>query len=49
MPTTGAAEGRTRTGVPVYNVSMHLLQREHPDGPLFRFLDRAGRRRHAAD
>jgi Icc-related predicted phosphoesterase len=35
----GAAEGRTRTGVPVYNVSMHLLQREQPDGPLFRFLD----------
>jgi Icc-related predicted phosphoesterase len=35
----GAAEGRTRTGVPVYNVSMHLMQREHPDGPLFRFLD----------
>jgi hypothetical protein len=25
--------------VPVYNVSMHLLQREQPDGPLFRFLD----------
>jgi Icc-related predicted phosphoesterase len=37
----GAAEGRTRTDVPVYNVSMHLLQREHPDGPLFRFLDLA--------
>jgi Icc-related predicted phosphoesterase len=35
----GAAEGRTRTGVPVYNVSMHLMQREHPEGPLFRFLD----------
>ena len=35
----GAAEGRTRTGVPVYNVSMHLMQREQPDGPLFRFLD----------
>ena len=35
----GAAEGKTRTGVPVYNVSMHLMQREHPDGPLFRFLD----------
>jgi Icc-related predicted phosphoesterase len=35
----GTAEGRTRTGVPVYNVSMHLMQREHPDGPLFRFLD----------
>jgi Icc-related predicted phosphoesterase len=35
----GAAEGHTRTGVPVYNVSMHLMQREHPDGPLFRFLD----------
>jgi Icc-related predicted phosphoesterase len=35
----GAAEGRTRTGVPVYNVSMHLMQRERPDGPPFRFLD----------
>jgi len=35
----GAAEGRTRTGAPVYNVSMHLMQREQPDGPLFRFLD----------
>ena len=35
----GHAEGRTRTGVPVYNVSMHLLQREQPDGPHFRFLD----------
>ena len=42
----GTAEGRTRTGVPVYNVSMHLLQREQPDGPLFRFLDLPGRRRH---
>jgi Icc-related predicted phosphoesterase len=35
----GHAEGQTRTGVPVYNVSMHLLQREQPDGPHFRFLD----------
>jgi Icc-related predicted phosphoesterase len=35
----GTAEGRTRTGVPVYNVSINLMQREHPDGPLFRFLD----------
>ena len=35
----GTAEGRTRSGVPVYNVSMNLLQRERPDGPLFRFLD----------
>lgn len=35
----GTAEARTRTGVPVYNVSMNLLQREHPEGPLFRFLD----------
>jgi hypothetical protein len=23
----------------VYNVSMHLMQRERPDGPPFRFLD----------
>jgi hypothetical protein len=35
----GAAEGRTRTGVPVYNVSINLLHREQPDGPLFRFVD----------
>ena len=35
----GTGEGRTRNGVPVYNVSMHLLQRENPDGRLFRFLD----------
>ena len=35
----GTAEGRTRTGTPVYNVSMSLMQRERPDGPLFRFLD----------
>ena len=35
----GTAEGRTRTGTPVYNVSMSLMQRERPDGPLFHFLD----------
>jgi Icc-related predicted phosphoesterase len=35
----GTAEGRTRTGTPVYNVSMSLMQRERPDGPLFRYLD----------
>jgi Icc-related predicted phosphoesterase len=35
----GAAEGRTRTGVPVSNVSINLLHREQPDGPLFRFVD----------
>jgi Icc-related predicted phosphoesterase len=31
----GAAEGRTSTGVPVYNVAMPLLARMHPDRPPF--------------
>jgi len=35
----GSAEGRTRTGVPVYNVSLSLLQRTMPAGPPFRILD----------
>jgi Icc-related predicted phosphoesterase len=29
----GAPEGTTTTGVPVYNVSLPLLQRLHPNGP----------------
>lgn len=35
----GAAEGRTRNDVPVYNVSLSLLQRLHPEGRLFRILE----------
>jgi Icc-related predicted phosphoesterase len=34
----GAAEGRTATGIPVYNVSLPLLRREQPDRP-FRILE----------
>jgi Icc-related predicted phosphoesterase len=32
----GKLEGATRNGVPVYNVSMHLLARSFPDRPAFR-------------
>jgi Icc-related predicted phosphoesterase len=35
----GAPEGRTRTGVPVYNVAMPLLLRRFPDRPPFRLVD----------
>jgi Icc-related predicted phosphoesterase len=35
----GTAEGHTRTGVPVYNVSLSLLQRLDPDVPPFRILE----------
>ncbi len=35
----GAAEGRTRNDVPVYNVSLSLLQRLHPGGRPFRILE----------
>jgi Icc-related predicted phosphoesterase len=35
----GTAEGRTKTGVPVYNVSIVLLQRLHPDGWPVRLLE----------
>lgn len=35
----GAAEGRTKTGVPVYNVSINLLQRLDPDGWPVRLLE----------
>ena len=37
----GAPEGRTKTGVPVYNVSINLLQRVHPDGWPVRLLELA--------
>jgi Icc-related predicted phosphoesterase len=35
----GELEGRTKTGVPVYNVSMQLLMRRFPDAPPFRVFD----------
>jgi Icc-related predicted phosphoesterase len=35
----GAPEGQTRDGVPVYNVSMALLQRSRPNEPPFRVVE----------
>ena len=35
----GAPEGRTSTGVPVYNVSMPLLKQLQPDRPPYRILE----------
>jgi Icc-related predicted phosphoesterase len=35
----GAPEGRTAGGVPVFNVSMSLLQRTYPDQPTFRLFE----------
>jgi Icc-related predicted phosphoesterase len=35
----GQPEGRTKTGVPVYNVAMQLLSRMFPDLPPFRVFD----------
>lgn len=35
----GQLEGKTRTGVPVYNVSMPLLTRSFPERPPFRVFD----------
>jgi len=35
----GSPEGRTATGVPVYNVAMPLLSRLHPDRPPFLILE----------
>jgi Icc-related predicted phosphoesterase len=35
----GSPEGKTSTGVPVYNVSMPLLRRTFPDRPTFRILE----------
>src|SRR5262245_40467132 len=35
----GSPEGHTGTGIPVYNVSMKLLQRVHPDQPPFRIVE----------
>jgi Icc-related predicted phosphoesterase len=35
----GATEGRTRNDIPVYNVSMMLLQRSFPHQPAFRVME----------
>lgn len=35
----GAPEGRTKNGVPVYNVAMKLLQYVFPDRPPFRIME----------
>jgi Icc-related predicted phosphoesterase len=35
----GRLEGRTKAGIPVYNVSMPLLIRSFPDHPPFRVFD----------
>jgi Icc-related predicted phosphoesterase len=35
----GAPEGRTATGVPVYNVALPLMRKCFPDRPAFRLLD----------
>jgi Icc-related predicted phosphoesterase len=35
----GSLEGRTSTGVPVYNVSLPLLRALHPDQPAFRIIE----------
>ncbi|MHC5539735.1 metallophosphoesterase family protein, partial [Singulisphaera rosea] len=35
----GAPEGRARGEVPVFNVSMSLLQKSYPDRPPFRLFD----------
>ena len=35
----GAPEGRTMAGVPVFNVSLPLLRRSHPEGPLLRVFE----------
>jgi hypothetical protein len=37
----GAPEGRTMGDVPVYNVSMMLLQRTYPERPPFRVVELA--------
>jgi Icc-related predicted phosphoesterase len=46
----GAPEGKTRGGVPVYNVAMPLLQRNYPDRPPFYVMEvsKEGRQKVAA-
>src|SRR5204863_3049751 len=45
----GQLEATTKTGVPVYNVSMPLLKRSFPDKPAFRVFDVVVGDRRAAD
>jgi Icc-related predicted phosphoesterase len=35
----GAPEGKTQSGIPVYNVSVSLLRASYPDVPPYRLLD----------
>jgi Icc-related predicted phosphoesterase len=35
----GAPEGKTSTGIPVYNVSMHVLEAHYPDKPPYRIIE----------
>jgi Icc-related predicted phosphoesterase len=35
----GAPEGKTREGIPVYNVAMPVMRAAYPNRPLFRLLD----------
>jgi hypothetical protein len=35
----GKPEGRTATGIPVYNVAQHVLQTCYPDRPPYRLLE----------
>jgi Icc-related predicted phosphoesterase len=35
----GSPEGRTQSGIPVYNVSMSLMLKTFPDRPPFRILE----------
>ncbi len=36
---SGSLEGRTLNGIPVYNVSLSLLQKSFPDQPAFRLIE----------
>src|SRR5262252_9236294 len=45
----GQLEGRTKNGVPVYNVSMPLLKRSFPDKPAFRVFEVSVSDRRAGD
>lgn len=35
----GAPEGRTSTGIPVYNVALQVLREHYPDNPHFRLIE----------
>jgi hypothetical protein len=35
----GRPEGRTRDGIPVYNVAVPVLRRAYPDRPPFRLVE----------